>query len=238
MSVLEEEREAVRILEQISLDSLGDRLRRARLRQGRSIRELASAAGLSTTSIVRMEQGGATYPLTVVKVCAALGLHLASLANPSGEGSDNAAVHHHSDDRWFDLTDFGAGPLGGLDRPLTPEERAQFVAAGADVPLLILKSRLPEGRLLSTIIEVFAPSESRSHPGEEFVFVLEGSAQISVGIRTFLLEQGESIVFRSAEPHAYAPNPALPQSLPVRLLSVRLDDRPGKKKSPASNHTI
>jgi len=238
MSLLEQEREAARILGQLSPESLGDRLRRARLRQGRSIRELASAAALSKTSIVRLEQGGATYPITVVKVCAALGLHLASLVNPSGEGNENAAVHHHTDDRWFDLTDFGAGSLGGLDRPLTPKERAKFVTDGAGVPLLILKSRLPEGRLLSTVIEVFAPSESRSHPGEEFVFVLEGSAQITVGTETFLLEQEESVVFRSAEPHAYAPNPALPQqALPVRLLSVRMDDRPGKGKgrSPSSS---
>jgi mannose-6-phosphate isomerase-like protein (cupin superfamily) len=233
MSLREQEREAAKILETLSLEVLGDRLRRARLRQGRSIRELASAAALSKTSIVRLEQGGVTYPITVVKVCAALGLHLASLANPSGEGnSDTVAVHRHSDDRWFDLTDFGVGPLGGLDRPLTPQERAQFIQAGEGnrgVPLLILKSRLPEGRLLSTVIEVFALSEPRSHPGEEFVFVLEGSAQLTVGAETFLLEQGESIVFRSAEPHAYAPNPALPeQALPVRLLSVRLDDRPAK----------
>ncbi len=231
MSLLEQEREAAKILAEISLESLGDRLRRARLRQGRSIRELATASGLSKTSIVRLEQGGATYPITVVKVCAALGLHLASLANPSGEGNENAALHRHADDRWFDLTDFGAGPLGGLERPLSHQERANFVAAGAGVPLLILKSRLLEGRLLSTVIEVFGPSAPRSHPGEEFVFVLEGSAQLTVGTETYQLQQGESIVFRSAEPHAYAPSPSQPeQPLPVRLLSVRLDDRPGKPK--------
>ena len=180
---------------------------------------------------MRLEGGGATYPITVVKVCAALGLHLASLADPSGEGSENAAVHRRSDDRWFDLTDFGAGPLGGLDRPLSPEERAGFVAAGAGVPLSILKSRLPEGRLLSTVIEVFRPSAPRSHPGEEFVYVLEGSAELSVGSEKYTLQAGESLVFRSAEPHAYAPSPDFPgQTLPVRLLSVRLDDRPGKAK--------
>ena len=192
-------------------------MRRARLRQGRSIRELATASGLSKTSIVRLEQGGATYPITVVKVCAALGLHLASLANPSGEGSENAAVHRHTDDRGFDLTDFGAGPLGGLDRPLTTDERAGFVAAGAGVPLLILTSRLPEGRLLSTVIEVYGPSAPRSHPGEEFVYVLEGSAQLTVGSETYLLAQGESIVFRSAEPHTYAPNPEFPHQVNTPL---------------------
>jgi mannose-6-phosphate isomerase-like protein (cupin superfamily) len=107
---------------------------------------------------------------------------------------------------------------------------AQARSAGKTALLLPQNVRLPEGKLLSTIIEVFTPSEPRQHPGEEFVFVLEGNAQITVGKEIFLLEQGESIVFRSAEPHAYAPNPNIPtHSLPVRLLSVRLDDRPSKK---------
>jgi len=228
-SLLAQEREAARILAKIPPETLGDRLRRTRLRQGHSIRELATLAGLSKTSIVRLEQGAHAYPITVVKVCAALGLHLAALANPANEDSGNVAVHRHDDDRWFDLTDFGAGVLAGLDRPLQEAERSSLVAQGVRVPLLILKSRLPDGRLLSTIIEVYSPSEPRSHPGEEFVFVLRGAAQVQVGTEAFVLQEGESIVFRSAEPHIYAPAPDLPpDALPVRLLSVRLDDRPNR----------
>jgi len=227
--LLAQEREAAQILTKISPEILGDRLRRTRLRQGHSIRELAARAGLSKTSIVRLEQGAPAYPITVVKVCAALGLHLAALANPANEESGNVAVHRHEDDRWYDLTDFGSGVLAGQDRPLQEEERAALVAQGVKVPLLILKSRLPHGRLLSTVIEVYSASEPRSHPGEEFVFVLRGTAQVQVGTEIFVLQEGESIVFRSGEPHVYAPAPDLPPSaLPVRLLSVRLDDRPNR----------
>jgi transcriptional regulator with XRE-family HTH domain len=219
VEILEQEREAARLLAGIAPEVLGERMRRARLRQGRSIRDLAAAAGLSKTSIVRLEQGGSAYPLTVVKLCAALGLHLASLVADRHDAG-TVAVHRHADDRWYDLTDFGAGPLGTLSAP----ERAALVKESPTVvPLLILSSRLAEGRLLSTVIEVFSQSEPRSHPGEEFVFVLSGTAKIRVGQQDYELIEGESIVFRSIEPHAYAP--ADGSKLPVKLLSVRLDDR-------------
>lgn len=228
MDILEQEQEAARILARVPAALLGDRLRRARLRQGRSIRELAAVAGLSKTSIVRLEQGGSTYPITVVKVCAALGLHLAGLAElPAGDGDgdgQNVVVHRHVRDRWYDMTHFGQGPLGGLDRPLTDAERATFAQADSRVvPLLLLTSRLPDGRLLPTVIEVWSESETRSHPGEELVYVLSGDAIIRVGEASYTIAAGESIVFRSAEPHAYAPAPGSP--LPVRLLSLRLDER-------------
>jgi mannose-6-phosphate isomerase-like protein (cupin superfamily)/DNA-binding XRE family transcriptional regulator len=210
-------------MESLSLDALGDRLRRARTRQGRSIRDLADAAGLSKSSIVRLEQGGGTYPMTVVKVCAALGLHVARLRDPESAGDDRLAVHRTSDDRWYDLVDFGSGPLGGVDRPLTVTERAEFAKKGVVVPIVVLGSRLSDGQLLSNVVEVYGRSVTREHPGEEFVYVLDGTASITVGATTVVLGSGESMVFRSAEPHTYAP--AEGSTLPVRLLMVRFDEK-------------
>lgn len=208
----------------LSPEALGDRLRRARMRQGRSIRELADSAGLSKSSIVRLEQGGGTYPMTIVKVCAALGLHVARLRDPDGAADDDRlAVHRTSDDRWYDIVDYGAGALGGVDRPLTREERAEFARRGVVTPIVVLGSRLRDGQLLSNIVEVFARSVTREHPGEEFVYVLEGTASITVGATTTTLATGESMAFRSAEPHTYAP--AEGSLLPVRLLMVRFDEK-------------
>ena len=222
-SIREQEQEAGRVMASLSPETLGDRLRRARMRQGRSIRELAEAAGLSKSSIVRLEQGGGTYAMTIVKVCAALGLHVARLRDPESVGDDRIAVHRVGDDRWYDLVDFGSGPLGGVDRPLTADERATFAKHGVNVPIVVLGSRLSDGQLLSNVVEVYGPSVTREHPGEEFVYVLFGSAKISVGDTTVTLAQGESMAFRSAEPHTYAPADDSP--LPVRLLMVRFDER-------------
>ena len=222
-SIRQQEQEAASVMTSLSSEALGDRLRRARMRQGRSIRELADAAGLSKSSIVRLEQGGGTYPMTIVKVCAALGLHVARLRDPDSAGDDRIAVHRLGDDRWYDLTDFGAGPLGGVDRPLTAEERAELARQGVAVPIVVLASRLSDGQLLSNVVEIYATSEPREHPGEEFVYVLDGAAKITVGSTVTVLQRGESMVFRSVEPHTYAP--ADGSALPARVLMVRLDER-------------
>ena len=222
-TIRQQEQEAARVMASLTAESLGDRLRRARMRQGRSIRDLADAAGLSKSSIVRLEQGGGTYPMTIVKVCAALGLHVARLSDPDGAGDDRMAVHHNGDDRWSDMVDFGSGALGGVDRSLTADERALCASQGVAVQIVVLASRLSDGQLLSNILEVHGPSVTREHPGEEFLYVLEGSAAITVGETTVVLEAGESIVFRSAEPHTYAP--AAGSEVPARLLMGRFDAR-------------
>jgi transcriptional regulator with XRE-family HTH domain len=224
---LSREREAHELLKNVPASVIGARIRRARQRMGLSIRDLAAVAGVSKNSIVRIEQGGVSNVSTILKVSAAMGIHVATLAKPTGE-TQVMALHRHEDSRWFDLTDFGAGPLGGLDRPLSEEERAKFVKDGTDTPLLILKSRLETGRLLSTVIELYHESERRSHAGEEFVYVLRGHALVHIGAQTVELTQGESVVFWSAEEHSYAP--AEGSELPVQVLSVRLDDRPARKE--------
>lgn len=222
--LVKREREVQDLLKSVSAAVLGARLKRARQRQGISIRDLAKEAGVSKNSIVRLEQGGAPHPLTVLKISAALGIHVASLAKLGVPDAEVAALHRHEDDRWYDLTDFGAGPLGGEDRPITKEERAEFVKKGAQVPLLILKNRLETGRLLPTVLELYQESERRSHAGEEMVYVLEGSAMVHVGSHSYELKEGEAITFWSAEEHSYAPAPG--SGLPVCILSIRIDDKP------------
>ena len=99
---------------------------------------------------------------------------------------------------------------------------------GAKVPLLILKNRLESGRLLPTVLELYGPSEKRSHSGEEMVYVLKGTARITVGTESFDLTEGESATFWSAEEHLYAP--AEGAKLPVRVLSIRIDDRSASRR--------
>lgn len=222
-TIRQQEQEAARVMASLTAEALGDRLRRARMRQGRSIRDLADAAGLSKSSIVRLEQGGGTYPMTIVKVCAALGLHVARLRDSDSAGDDRLAVHHIGDDRWYDMVDFGAGALGGVDRPLTDAERKEFAAKGVAVQVVVLESRLSDGQLLSNIIEVHGPSVTREHPGEEFIYVLDGATNITVGDTTITLRSGESMVFRSEDPHVYAP--ADGATSPAKLLMVRFDAR-------------
>lgn len=217
-SVLRQEEEVVELLKTVPSEVVGDRLSRARRRQGLSIRDLADRANVNKNSVVRLEKGGMPQPLTVVKICEALGLHVATIAHPASDEVEFLSIHRREDDRWFDLTDFAAGPLA--EGPLEPKARAEL---GVPAQILMQTNRLEKGQLLTRIIEVYDASPARSHLGEEMVYVLEGRIRLTVGSETVDLEVGESATFWSSEQHVYAPAPDSP--IPARLLSVTIHAR-------------
>ncbi len=209
------------LLENIGREILGHRVRRLRDQQGISVRELAERAGINKNSIVRLELGRGTQPMTILKVCSVLGVHVERLADPSESDMTLAVVHKKKDDRWFDAADMGSQPLLDSKRPLTPAQRKQAVKQGAQVPVNLLKCRLPGGRVLPSVLEIWEKSPERSHVGEEFAFVLSGTVIITVGDKRHRLKEGESITFWSAEPHSYAP--ADSKKVPATILSVRIE---------------
>ena len=208
------------LIEKTGLSVIGQRVRRLRDAQGVSIRDVADKAEISKNSIVRLEQGRGTQPITILRVCSTLGVHVERLAEPSSE--DVVAItHKNKDDHWFDMADMGSRPLLNAKKPITLKQRKQAVASGASVPINLLKSRLPGGKFLPSVLEIYQSSPVRNHVGEEFAYVLEGEGIITVGNKKHRLKQGESITFWSAEPHSYAP--ADPKKVPVRILSLRID---------------
>ena len=208
------------ILNQIGAEVLGNRVRRLRDLQGLSIREVAEKASISKNSIVRLEQGRGTQPITIIKICAVLGVHIQRLAEPADE--DVISVTHvKKDDQWFDGANMSSQPLLNSKRPLTAKQRQQAVSQGAQLPVNLLKCRLPGGKILPSILELHGPSPVRSHVGEEFVYVISGTVIVTVSDKKHRLKQGESMTFWSAEPHSYAP--ANSKSSPATILSVRVD---------------
>ncbi len=195
----------------------GTRLKRVRLQQGLSIRQLSDLANISKTSVVQVEAGRTSRRSTYLKVATVVGLHLENLLHSGSADGLPYAVHLKQDDRWFDLGRFDEGLL---PKAAQANQKIRSTLPGA-TPLNILSSRLEQGRIKPTILEISSPSETRSHAGEEHVFVLEGMAIVGVGEHRVELQEGESITFWSAEPHSYMPHPD--SKLPVRLLSVRVD---------------
>lgn len=208
------------LIDAVGLSVIGARIRRLREQQGYSIRAFAELAGLGKNSVVRLEAGIGTQPLTLLRACEALGLHIDRLSDPVGHDPATAAVHRLADDRWHALMDLAGGPLGDADRPVSAEERRTLAArAGVAVAINRLASRLPTGRIFPSLLELHAASEPRTHPGEELVFVLRGRVRMEVGGVEYLLVAGESLTFWSAEVHVYAP---ADDGQPVPLvLSVR-----------------
>lgn len=220
-NLLRQERDVEKLLQTVPPEVLGSRMARVRQRMGLSIRELAAAANVNKNSIVRLEKGGAPQAMTVVKLCAAMNIHIDRLANPWEEKGETVAIHRHEDDRWYDMVDFGGGPVA--DRPLNDVERVELSENGLLAPMLMLKSRLQAGQLIPNVIELYGESVSRSHLGEEMVFVLKGTAKLKVGPQVFELQEGESATFWSSEEHSYAPADRSP--VPVKILSVVVQQR-------------
>ncbi len=203
MPVLHQERQARELLDLVPPEVIGARIRRERLSQSLSIRDLASRANLGPNSVARLEAGTNFRPITLLKVCAALSIHVDRIAQ--ADECDVVAIHRRYDDRWHDLDGYLDGYLGAADGILSKSERAALVKGTNQNPLLILKSHLESGQLLPTLIEVHTPSIARSHPGEEFVFVLRGPVKMIISGRDYTLDTGESLEFWGTEPHSYAP---------------------------------
>ncbi|MBI1331937.1 MAG: cupin domain-containing protein [Armatimonadetes bacterium] len=215
------EKQAKRLLKKVDAATFGQRLKRLRIRQGLSVRALAEMANLNKNSIVRIEAGHLGYPSTIIKVCEALGIHLDRLCR-GDEGTDtSSAVHRHEQDRWFDLQGLVEGPIGDAETPLSQAERRQYAEQGIETQMVLFQSRPSGGKLWPGLIELYGPSRSRAHPGEEFVYVLSGSLTIIIGNEKFDLAAGESIGFWPSEPHSYAP--AKDSELPTRILCIRID---------------
>ena len=53
-------------------------------------------------------------------------------------------------------------------------------------------------------LEPGAPPEQRVHPGQDWVFVLEGRIQLLLGEREIVVEAGEAAEFETMTPHAIA----------------------------------
>lgn len=202
--LLQQLHDAQKVLAEIPPGVLGHRLRRERLSQGVSIRDLATKSSVSANSIVRIEGGQNFRATTLVQLCAALGIHLHRLAAPDATGT--TAVHKVSDTAWTILDDYAATPMSDA-----PSKKANL--------LVLLKSRLSGGKLLPTVIEVNEPSPTRSHPGEEFVYALVGPVGVVVGSQTHVLETDESMEFWGTEPHSYFSV----DGVSGKLLSIRVN---------------
>lgn len=215
-SLLKREKEVEELLRRVPPKVVGARLARARMRQGLSIRELAQAANVNKNSIVRLESGGTPQPLTVLKLCEAMGIHVATISEPERSQESVVAVHRQADDRWFDLENLGAGAIA--EGPIGDQDRQKLAQEGMRALMLMHGSRLESGQLIARVIELYAPTEIRSHLGEELVYVLKGRVLLEVAGTSHELAAGESATFWSAEPHRYLP--AAGSELPATFLSI------------------
>jgi transcriptional regulator with XRE-family HTH domain len=172
--------------------TVGEKLRTIRKGKGLSLQQVADAAGLSKAFVSQIESGIANPSLASLKrVGTALDIPLAALFEGAANASEPAS---------------GPAEDWGEARVVRRARRKQIVWPGRTTPSYLLTPDLRGP--LEVMLDVLEPGgrteedeRCMTHDGEEFGFILEGRYEITVGDKSIVLEEGDSITFPSRLPH-------------------------------------
>ena len=165
----------------LTVQAVGNEIKRLRKLRGRTLEQLASGAGVSAGLLSQVERGQGNPSFnTLVQVAHALGIPVARLM--AGEQLSSPVVRR-SERRRLNL--------GSNDHLVLME---------------LLTARLDSA--LEAIRIVAEPGYSTEdtpfvHDGEEFGIVLEGTHAVNVGGVHYVLQAGDSISYSSTIPHWY-----------------------------------
>jgi quercetin dioxygenase-like cupin family protein len=177
--------EPLRVVEspaqEITLDEIGKILRELRAKQGSSLAVVAQSTGLSQSFISLVEAGKSDISFgRLLRLLDHYGVGLAEV-----------------------LAKTGTQPADVV-RPDT-RLRVRSPTEGIDMYLLAPDTRREMMPLLVTYAASGKTAEFTSHPGEEFIFVLEGSIELTLeGSPPLMLDAGDSVYFNSGVPHLIA----------------------------------
>lgn len=164
------------------ITEVGEKIRELRKARGLTLEQLAQLSGLSRSFISEAERGFSSMTLTSLKrIAEALGVTLADFFQPPTT-SDSPRIVRAQERKEFRLDDTG------------------------HIYLCSLGGQLPDKRMepiLSTMPPTTTEVTPHSHPGEEFVMVLEGTLTVIYDTEEFELGPGDSIHMISTVPHAW-----------------------------------
>jgi transcriptional regulator with XRE-family HTH domain len=152
-------------------------------RSGRfTVKQLAAAAGISIGVLSEIERGmGNPSYRTLYKIAQALDIQIGQLIDDVADGR-----HSNGIVRAAERTHLQFGSEGLVYELLTPNLRGR---------LEMLQTRIPAG--WNNLANPF------QHEGEECVFVLEGTLQISRAGETHELAAGDAITYDPSVPHTW-----------------------------------
>lgn len=207
---------------------LGERLRGARLARGLSLRDLARRVDCSASLISQIERQKVLPSVkTLYALVSALGLSFDGVlehepTDGPGPGTASAgepAPRHDATAPRHDATTSSGEASAGLpsvvhlpssSRPvLQRAESRRVVPLGSGVVVEELaKAALETTQFLVATFEVGAesspPGTAQHHAGQEWIYVVRGAFDVTVGFDRHELRAGDSIAFPSVVPHRVA----------------------------------
>lgn len=162
---------------------IGEEIRGLRKAQGLTLKQLASAAGISIGYLSEIERNLTRLPIGVLKrICDVFGIHM----------------------NWF----FRAGKLGPAserDIVVRAANRPRLSFTGLGITEELLSPNLTgQLELLISTIAPGADSDNYSHDGSEAGLVLDGTLDLWIDGAHLVLETGDSFAFISTQQHRCA----------------------------------
>ena len=166
--------------------AIGDRIKAIREEKGLTLDELSYLTGFDVERLASIEKKEVQPQLgTVIKLSKALDSAFVRVI--SGAGNKLFSVTRKDEEKT-------------IQRSTSRKSKKQLYS---------YKSLAPEvqGRHMEALIvklEVSMDDEMSVHEGEEFIYVIEGTAELVIGGENFDLEPGDSVYYLSTTPHQIA----------------------------------
>lgn len=162
--------------------ALGNQIRGIRRQQDLSVADLATAAGISSGMLSKIENGGISASLsTLQSLSAILQVPLSSLFASFEDRQDCSFV-----------------PAG---KGVTIERRGTKVGHVYELLGHVLRGDVVVEPYLITLKDNAAPYTSFSHGGVEFIYMLSGAIRYRQGAESYDLRKGDALLFDSSALH-------------------------------------
>jgi len=161
---------------------VGKRLKGLRQKQGLSLVELAKASGVQIATLSRIEHNKMAGTVdTHAKIAYILNVSLAE---------------------FYQGIEIKSNPLKSPQ-----EEEIPDVVIQGDASSKLLTKNISSKKMLPTLLTIAAEGktsiEKSESKAEQFVYVLMGSVTVTVGTKTFRLNEGNAFYFNAHEPHYF-----------------------------------
>jgi len=158
--------------------ALGGRLRQLRQEKGMTLRELAESVGKSESYLSRVENGQINLSLSTLKLIAD------QLGRPIVHLLEN------------EIPEVGGLIRCGQHRRLVVSSKLEYdILSARNQEVVVFRMRLKRG----------GDSGDRAyrHQGIESGILIQGKVRVQVGEREYVLCEGDSLTYRSEEPHRF-----------------------------------
>lgn len=164
--------------------SVGQRVRRVREEKGLTVQDVSQRTGLDSAYLTEIEGGNVSPPLgALIKIAKALDMKLGRFIS-SGEVKPFTIVRCNERRVVSRYTSAQGDQYGYTYESLAPDKKDRHME-----PFMV------------TLVPSGTKKGLSSHAGQEFIYVLEGTMEVTLDDHTDILCPGDSIYYDSTVPH-------------------------------------